>query len=286
MDKVNVNGGAIALGHPVGATGSRLIVTALHELERRDASARLHHHVLRRLGGHRHDHRAPLAARQRAPDKRKEGQPTWARISKERSPSSPVPARGLGRARTRSQLASQGARVVVNDLGVAADGAGRDESRRAPWWRRSRSWAARPSPTSATSPTGTTPQALIQTAVDAFGDLNILVNNAGFLRDGTDLQDERGGLRLGGARAPEGPLLHHRKFAVHALAREVEGRGRARLRPPDQHRLRGLPLREPGAAQLRGGQGRHRGAHHGRRPAACSSTASRPTSSCRAPARA
>ncbi|MBW1883434.1 MAG: steroid 3-ketoacyl-CoA thiolase, partial [Deltaproteobacteria bacterium] len=36
MDKVNVNGGAIALGHPVGATGSRLIVTALHELERSD----------------------------------------------------------------------------------------------------------------------------------------------------------------------------------------------------------------------------------------------------------
>jgi acetyl-CoA C-acetyltransferase len=34
MDRVNVNGGAIALGHPVGATGSRLIVTALHELER------------------------------------------------------------------------------------------------------------------------------------------------------------------------------------------------------------------------------------------------------------
>ena len=36
MDRVNVNGGAIALGHPVGATGSRLITTALHELERRD----------------------------------------------------------------------------------------------------------------------------------------------------------------------------------------------------------------------------------------------------------
>jgi len=36
MDKLNVNGGAIALGHPVGATGSRLIVTALHELERSD----------------------------------------------------------------------------------------------------------------------------------------------------------------------------------------------------------------------------------------------------------
>ncbi len=31
-----MNGGAIALGHPVGATGARLITTALHELERRD----------------------------------------------------------------------------------------------------------------------------------------------------------------------------------------------------------------------------------------------------------
>ncbi|MAE96756.1 MAG: acetyl-CoA C-acyltransferase [Deltaproteobacteria bacterium] len=38
IDKVNVNGGAIALGHPVGCTGSRLLVTALHELERRDLS--------------------------------------------------------------------------------------------------------------------------------------------------------------------------------------------------------------------------------------------------------
>ncbi len=41
LDKVNVNGGAIALGHPVGSTGTRLITTALHELERRDASTAL-----------------------------------------------------------------------------------------------------------------------------------------------------------------------------------------------------------------------------------------------------
>jgi acetyl-CoA C-acetyltransferase len=40
-DRVNVNGGAIALGHPVGSTGARLITTALHELERRDASTAL-----------------------------------------------------------------------------------------------------------------------------------------------------------------------------------------------------------------------------------------------------
>ncbi|MGV0804454.1 steroid 3-ketoacyl-CoA thiolase [Mycolicibacterium setense] len=41
MDKVNVNGGAIALGHPVGSTGARLITTALHELERTDKSTAL-----------------------------------------------------------------------------------------------------------------------------------------------------------------------------------------------------------------------------------------------------
>ncbi|HEX7993891.1 MAG TPA: steroid 3-ketoacyl-CoA thiolase [Streptosporangiaceae bacterium] len=41
QDRVNVNGGAIALGHPVGSTGSRLLTTALHELERRDASTAL-----------------------------------------------------------------------------------------------------------------------------------------------------------------------------------------------------------------------------------------------------
>lgn len=35
-DKVNVNGGAIALGHPIGATGARLLVTLLHELKKRD----------------------------------------------------------------------------------------------------------------------------------------------------------------------------------------------------------------------------------------------------------
>ena len=34
LDRVNVNGGAIALGHPLGATGARLMTTLLHELER------------------------------------------------------------------------------------------------------------------------------------------------------------------------------------------------------------------------------------------------------------
>ena len=36
MDKVNVNGGAIALGHPIGASGARVLVTLIHEMIRRD----------------------------------------------------------------------------------------------------------------------------------------------------------------------------------------------------------------------------------------------------------
>ena len=34
-DKLNVNGGAIALGHPIGATGTRILVTLIHEMKRR-----------------------------------------------------------------------------------------------------------------------------------------------------------------------------------------------------------------------------------------------------------
>jgi acetyl-CoA C-acetyltransferase len=35
--KINVNGGAIALGHPIGASGCRILVTLLHEMKRREA---------------------------------------------------------------------------------------------------------------------------------------------------------------------------------------------------------------------------------------------------------
>lgn len=35
--KINVNGGAIAIGHPIGASGARILVTLLHEMVRRDA---------------------------------------------------------------------------------------------------------------------------------------------------------------------------------------------------------------------------------------------------------
>ena len=36
LDNVNVNGGAVALGHPLGASGARLMTTLLHEMEKRD----------------------------------------------------------------------------------------------------------------------------------------------------------------------------------------------------------------------------------------------------------
>jgi acetyl-CoA C-acetyltransferase len=36
-ERMNVNGGAVALGHPIGASGARILVTLLHEMQRRDA---------------------------------------------------------------------------------------------------------------------------------------------------------------------------------------------------------------------------------------------------------
>ncbi len=41
MDKVNVNGGAIAIGHPIGCSGARILTTLLYEMKRRDAKTGL-----------------------------------------------------------------------------------------------------------------------------------------------------------------------------------------------------------------------------------------------------
>ena len=93
-------------------------------------------------------------------------------------------AHGLGRIHALA-LAAQGARVVVNDLGAAVDGSGRDEE------------PARAVVTEIEEAGGeavahfgdvadwNSAQAMIQAAVESFGDLNILVNNAGFTRDAT-----------------------------------------------------------------------------------------------------
>jgi acetyl-CoA C-acetyltransferase len=37
LEKINVNGGAIALGHPIGASGARILVTLIHEMQKRKA---------------------------------------------------------------------------------------------------------------------------------------------------------------------------------------------------------------------------------------------------------
>ena len=65
--KVNVNGGAIALGHPLGATGAMLIGTLIDELERTEQALRPQHDVHRHRHGNRDDHRAPVATEIRPP---------------------------------------------------------------------------------------------------------------------------------------------------------------------------------------------------------------------------
>jgi enoyl-CoA hydratase/carnithine racemase len=64
-DKMNVNGGAIAMGHPLGATGAMILGTVLDELERSDKGDRPGHPVHRRRHGHRHRHRARLTEENR-----------------------------------------------------------------------------------------------------------------------------------------------------------------------------------------------------------------------------
>jgi acetyl-CoA C-acetyltransferase len=41
MDIVNVNGGSISLGHPIGASGARILITLLHEMKKRDSKTGL-----------------------------------------------------------------------------------------------------------------------------------------------------------------------------------------------------------------------------------------------------
>ena len=67
MDRVNVNGGAIALGHPLGSTGARLITTLLHELERSDKEVGLVTMCCGGGPGDRHADPARLAIRGLAP---------------------------------------------------------------------------------------------------------------------------------------------------------------------------------------------------------------------------
>ena len=92
-------------------------------------------------------------------------------------------ARGLGRCHAL-QLAKQGARVVVNDLGGKADGSGRDEEPARAVCEEIAQLGGEAVPHFGDVANWDDAKNLVQTALDEFGDLNILVNNAGFLRDG------------------------------------------------------------------------------------------------------
>ena len=67
LAKVNVNGGAIALGHPLGASGAKLMATLLNELERTERPLRPADHVRGRRAGQRHHHRAAGLTRRAGP---------------------------------------------------------------------------------------------------------------------------------------------------------------------------------------------------------------------------
>ncbi|HQK20633.1 MAG TPA: SDR family NAD(P)-dependent oxidoreductase [Polyangiaceae bacterium] len=95
--------------------------------------------------------------------------------------------RGVGRA-VGMAMAAQGARVVVNDLGCGLDGSGEDESVADEVVEQLRSTGAEAVASHDDVATGLGAKAAVQTAIDAFGDLDILVYSAGISRDKTLLK--------------------------------------------------------------------------------------------------
>ncbi len=90
--------------------------------------------------------------------------------------------RGLGRFEAL-ELARLGARIVISDLGVAADGIGRDESAGQSVVEEIRSMGGEAVAHFGDVADWNDAKAMVETALDQFGDLNILVCNAGFCRD-------------------------------------------------------------------------------------------------------
>src|SRR5262245_66639861 len=101
-------------------------------------------------------------------------------------------ANGLGRSHAL-ELARQGARIVVNDLGTTADGQGRDESAARAAVEEIEKLGGEAVPHFGDVADFRDAQSMIKTAVDAFGDLNILICNAGFTRDSVRSEERRVG---------------------------------------------------------------------------------------------
>ena len=157
--------------------------------------------------------------------------------------------RGIGRAHALA-FAAEGARVVVNDIGVGLDGTARRREQPGAAGRRrdQRPRAAKPSSTATTSLTGRAPQNLIQTAVDTFGGLDVLVNNAGFVRDRMLANTSEEEWDAVVARAPQG-ALRHAAARRRVLAWAGQG-GQAGRRPHHQHQLGCRPAGQRRAGQL------------------------------------
>ena len=114
--------------------------------------------------------------------------------------------RGIG-GRTRWRSRREGARVVVNDLGVARDGTGgRHRPGAARSSTRSRAAGGEAVANGDDIADWDGARRLVQTAIDTFGGLDVLVNNAGFLRDRMIVHDQRGRVGRRHPRAPQGPL--------------------------------------------------------------------------------
>jgi 3-oxoacyl-[acyl-carrier protein] reductase len=93
-------------------------------------------------------------------------------------------ADGLGRLHAL-QLAGMGASVVVNDVGTTLQGQGRDESKARAVVEEIQKAGGKAVPHFGDVSSWKDAQALIQTALDSFGDLHVLLNNAGIMRDAT-----------------------------------------------------------------------------------------------------
>ena len=97
--RVNPNGGAIALGHPLGMSGARLMLSAARELRGDRRALRARHHVRRRRAGNGHDHRANLTGHraQRRSSRSRVSRPVVAsrrRLCTRRRPSSATSSSG------------------------------------------------------------------------------------------------------------------------------------------------------------------------------------------------
>ena len=176
---------------------------------------------------------------------------------------------GLGRSHALD-LARRGALIVVNDLGGSVDGTGGshtaaqqvvDEIKAA-------GGEAVANYDSVATPEGG--QAIVQTAIDAFGRVDIIINNAGILRDTSFKNMTPDQLEPGARRPPAGRLLRHPAgLAAHARAglrpdrQHLVGRRHLRqLRPDELRRRQDGPGRLHPGARRRGGQEQHQGQRH------------------------